>query len=339
MIINSQFNATQKYKDFIPYQETKMISNMVKGNYTSVTVRQDRFQNNLFVYTANLSNKESISILNEYEITISEVDFESIDKIETSENAINTKEEIFNLYSNQSDTFYQGSNQELIDLSDNIVGNETDSIKIAHKIVTWISINIKYGRERDKFYVNMNWGALRTFGTKTGICWDFSELMVTLLRIQHIPARTVIGFVLDKNSPMQGDVFEFYYNWRNESYESNPLSILAWVEYFVPEYGWLASDPTWSNAGLTYFNELDIIHIRLGAGAWFSMPTYPFWEGSYLSFYPTSIWPRDSCEFNYTIIITVIKVEFLIENFSLVTIKLSMIIFEVPLKKSYFNIK
>ena len=334
VIINSQFNATQKYKDFIPYQGTKIINNEIKGNYSSVSVRQDRFQNNIFVFTANLSNKEAVSISNEYEITINDFDFESTDKIETSGDATNTKEGIFNLYSNQNDTFYQGSNQKLIDLSYEIVGNETDLVKIARKIVTWISNNIEYGKKSHKFFVDMSWGALRTIQSKKGICWDFSELMVTLLRIQNIPARTVIGFVLDKSEPMKGDVFEFYYSWKNESYESDPLILHAWVEYFVPKYGWLACDPTWSDAGLTYFNELDVIHIRLGAGAWFSMPTSPFWEGSYLSFHPTFIWPRDSCEFNYMIKITVMKVEFLFENFSFIIIKLNIII---PLKKSILH--
>ncbi len=305
VIINSQSTINQEQNRFIPYQETVMLSNWVKGNYSSVAVRKDRFQNKLLVITANLSSGETVSASSEYEITITEVDFESAKPIEII--GEDTRDEIYALYSNQNDTYYQGSNQELINLSYNIVGNETDSIKIARKIVTWISTNIKYSKYSYKFYIDMSWGALETFQTREGVCWDFSELMVTLLRIQHIPARTVIGFVLDKNEPKEGDIFEFYYNWKNKSYESNPLSLHAWVEYFVPEYGWLASDPTWSDAGLTYFNELDVIHFRFGAGAWFSMPISPFWEGSYLSLYPISLIPRNSSEYNFTIKITVME--------------------------------
>ena len=73
VIINSQSTINQEQNRFIPYQETVMLSNWVKGNYSSVAVRKDRFQNKLLVITANLSSGETVSASSEYEITITEV--------------------------------------------------------------------------------------------------------------------------------------------------------------------------------------------------------------------------------------------------------------------------
>ena len=55
--------------------------------------------------------------------------------------------------------------------------------------------------------------------TRLGICFDFASLMTALLRLNGIPAKMVFGY-------FEGD------SWH------------AWVNVYLPEYGWLLLDPT-----------------------------------------------------------------------------------------------
>ena len=55
--------------------------------------------------------------------------------------------------------------------------------------------------------------------TRRGICFDFASLMTALLRINDIPAKMVFGYLDGKY-------------WH------------AWVNVYLPEYGWVILDPT-----------------------------------------------------------------------------------------------
>jgi len=47
----------------------------------------------------------------------------------------------------------------------------------------------------------------------------------------------------------------------------------AWVEYYVPDIGWIACDPTWDGQ-ISYFNHIDYLRFNFNIGAWFSIPEY-----------------------------------------------------------------
>jgi transglutaminase-like putative cysteine protease len=82
--------------------------------------------------------------------------------------------------------------------------------------------------------------------TKQGVCQDFAHLMLALLRMVNIPARYVSGYVCPNNNGMRGDG-----------------ATHAWVEAYLPFYGWLGFDPT-NNC---IANEK---HVRLAVGRNFS---------------------------------------------------------------------
>jgi transglutaminase-like putative cysteine protease len=62
---------------------------------------------------------------------------------------------------------------------------------------------------------------------RAGVCQDFAHLLLEMLRILGIPARYVSGYISPSDQEMRGEG-----------------ATHAWVEVFIPEYGWLGNDPT-----------------------------------------------------------------------------------------------
>jgi transglutaminase-like putative cysteine protease len=62
---------------------------------------------------------------------------------------------------------------------------------------------------------------------RAGVCQDFAHVMLALCRCMQIPARYVSGYFLNRHR-RQGEVEASH----------------AWIEAYVPGYGWAAYDPT-----------------------------------------------------------------------------------------------
>jgi transglutaminase-like putative cysteine protease len=77
---------------------------------------------------------------------------------------------------------------------------------------------------------------------KAGVCQDFAHILLVMLRMLGIPARYVSGYVCPNKNGMRGEG-----------------ATHAWVEAYIPYYGWLGIDPT-NNC---IANEL---HVRLAVG-------------------------------------------------------------------------
>lgn len=82
------------------------------------------------------------------------------------------------------------------------------------------------------------------FVMKQGVCQDFSNLMLCLLRLLHIPALYRTGYI---------------YTGKEHNAHIVPDASHAWVEVYLPLIGWCGWDPT--NGG-----RAGIDHIRLAAG-------------------------------------------------------------------------
>jgi transglutaminase-like putative cysteine protease len=81
---------------------------------------------------------------------------------------------------------------------------------------------------------------------KAGVCQDFAHILLVMLRLIGIPARYVSGYICPNRSGMRGEG-----------------ATHAWVEAYIPFYGWLGLDPT-NNC---FVNDL---HVRLAVGRNFS---------------------------------------------------------------------
>lgn len=77
---------------------------------------------------------------------------------------------------------------------------------------------------------------------KAGVCQDFAHVMLELLRRMGIPARYVSGYICPNKNGMRGEG-----------------ATHAWVEAFIPEYGWAGIDPT-NNVWVTNH------HVKLAVG-------------------------------------------------------------------------
>jgi transglutaminase-like putative cysteine protease len=81
---------------------------------------------------------------------------------------------------------------------------------------------------------------------KLGVCQDFAHILLVMLRLSEVPARYVSGYICPNKSGMRGEG-----------------ATHAWVEAFIPFYGWLGLDPT--NNCVANEN-----HVRLAVGKNFS---------------------------------------------------------------------
>jgi transglutaminase-like putative cysteine protease len=81
---------------------------------------------------------------------------------------------------------------------------------------------------------------------KSGVCQDFAHILLIMLRQINIPARYVSGYICPNKNGMRGEG-----------------ATHAWVEAYIPFYGWLGLDPT-NNC---IVNET---HVRLAVGKNFS---------------------------------------------------------------------
>ncbi len=77
---------------------------------------------------------------------------------------------------------------------------------------------------------------------QAGVCQDFAHVMLELLRMMGIPSRYVSGYICPNKNGMRGEG-----------------ATHAWVEAYVPHYGWAGIDPT-NNVWVTN------THVKLAVG-------------------------------------------------------------------------
>ena len=80
---------------------------------------------------------------------------------------------------------------------------------------------------------------------KAGVCQDFAHVLLQLLRTAGIPARYISGYICSNKNGMRGEG-----------------ATHAWVEAWIPDYGWAGIDPT-NNVWVTN------AHVKLAAGRHF----------------------------------------------------------------------
>lgn len=81
---------------------------------------------------------------------------------------------------------------------------------------------------------------------KGGVCQDFAHILLVLLRMSNIPGRYVSGYICPKDKEMRGTG-----------------ATHAWVEAYIPWFGWIGLDPT-NNC------VVNDQHVRLAVGRNFS---------------------------------------------------------------------
>lgn len=74
---------------------------------------------------------------------------------------------------------------------------------------------------------NVNSSLTEVWNLKAGVCQDFAHVLIYMLRLVNLPSRYVSGYICPNNNGMRGDGASH-----------------AWMEVYLPNYGWLGIDPT-----------------------------------------------------------------------------------------------
>ena len=231
----------------ISYQNTRLQYTEVVGKDFLINSYIDRNGNVLYLIEVNLTAHEKVVVRQIFEITRLNIIVNNLEDYESSS---------YRALDNDMDRYLAQEperevlNPELIRLSKSIVGNEDSPLIKAERIYEWIGDNIEY----NKAY--KGGGALNTYLEGKGTCGDYTDLMITLLRIQQIPARKVYGFFLDERWPKKSHEFEIV----------NATFRHSWAEYFVPGVGWVICEPTFGIDYTDYYASIDCSHFRTFTG-------------------------------------------------------------------------
>ncbi len=128
--------------------------------------------------------------------------------------------------------------QQLQELIDAFVTPDMTVATIVEKCSEYIFNNFKY----IKGITNIETTVKEILELQSGVCQDFAHLMLEVLRKLHIPSRYVSGYICPNKDGMRGEG-----------------ATHAWVETWIPGYGWTGIDPT-NNVWVT--NN----HIKLAVG-------------------------------------------------------------------------
>lgn len=132
------------------------------------------------------------------------------------------------------------SNSEIEDTAKQIVGKETDEREKAYLLYKWVSKNIKYDYVKAEIVLKnpsrVNSGSIITYEERTGVCFDYSCLYVSMCRATGIKVRLVSGL----------------------GYNGSEWGEHVWNQVYDPvKESWLNVDPTFANSGYDYFDNPD----------------------------------------------------------------------------------
>lgn len=116
-----------------------------------------------------------------------------------------------------------GAHEELSLLSNEILNRDDSPFTNAKKLSEYIFTNFEYKKGVTSVETKID----EILKLKAGVCQDFAHLLLVLLHMNGIPARYVSGYICPKNQELRGEG-----------------ATHAWVEAYIPSYGWLGLDPT-----------------------------------------------------------------------------------------------
>lgn len=128
------------------------------------------------------------------------------------------------------------SNAEIDKTAREITAKESNTKEKAKIIYNWVGSNVSYDHDKANKVLNNNFnvesGAIPTFNTGKGICFDYSCLYVAMARANHMKVRLITG----------------------EGFNGVSWVSHAWNQVYIPEEGkWINVDTTFYKGG-NYFN-------------------------------------------------------------------------------------
>lgn len=104
------------------------------------------------------------------------------------------------------------------------VGEPENPVKFALNLMTYLNPAITYDVEA----TTIDTIASEVWSLKSGVCQDYTHIMLGVLRQVNIPARYISGYLyVEDDDDLVGDT-----------------ATHAWVEVMIPGFGWIGLDPT-----------------------------------------------------------------------------------------------
>jgi len=287
--------SASTFKAWVPWinnwstdQTSEFISRVEPENVQDHMVDEYDIYNNSYDYyykeMEGISGDQSFSLEYKYEVTSSGIKYEIPDNL-TLEN-YDQSSSLYQYYTSYQ-PYTETNDTNIIDTALNVTDGMSSLNEMIEAIYLYVVKNIHYKVLLEAI------GAAAVLSTKVGDCSEYSSLMVALLRTIGIPARKVLGIALTDEDPENqvpkfdvkvGDV------WSYSSVEDN-IPGHAWVQYYVPEIGWVSADPTWGNGlyepikesdeelgeeyALEYLNQMDYIHLITSIGGYYGLGIEP----------------------------------------------------------------
>jgi len=160
----------------------------------------------------------------------------------------------------KEDEFWPVGNPEIV----NIAG----SLENASEIYDYVIKKLVYKEKRPNDAL-VRAGSLKALAEGAGVCTEYTDLLVTLLRAKGISAQSLAGFAYTEEPPLP------------PLSNDNRVVLHSWVRWYDPDKGWQYTDPTWGNTtGLDYFNKFDTNHVVFAIHG--ASSTFPYSAGSYI---------------------------------------------------------
>ncbi len=150
----------------------------------------------------------------------------------------------------KADKFWQKDDpliQETVENLNSEVNAESTTIyDLIKKDYDFVIDYLEYEHEKLESFEIERKGAVEALNTGSGVCMEYADLMIALLRAQGIPSRAAIGYGTN-------DILR--------SPESNDIIPHQWVQIWIPDYGWLSVDPTWGENTNRYYIGPSVEHV------------------------------------------------------------------------------
>lgn len=148
--------------------------------------------------------------------------------------------------------YWETTSPDIQAISKTLFKKENTVSQNAQAAYSFVIQNLSYDFEVAKSPAIERKGAQKVLTQKDkAACMEFTDLFIALARAMGIPARELNGYALSTSNI------------------TTPISINmkggdllhAWPEFYDPNYGWVAVDPTWGNTSkMDYFTKLDTNH-------------------------------------------------------------------------------
>jgi transglutaminase-like putative cysteine protease len=115
------------------------------------------------------------------------------------------------------------ASDEIIAQANRILKGATTPFKVAIALASYVYNTFEYKQGITSVETSID----EVWQLKAGVCQDFAHMLLLMLRMTGIPARYVSGYICPKNHELRGEG-----------------ATHAWVDAYIPFYGWLGLDPT-----------------------------------------------------------------------------------------------